>query len=128
MNKDIVDSTILYTGPRGCGQTTSNIGLLLMNPDARLVVHNFNMKRYLSKQYELDENRFITVDELESGKAYGINGPLFFDAPAVRELTHRAYKSGLSKTKTKYESTQDLMKALMEYCKENNVSVMFVPR
>lgn len=124
MNRDIVDS--LTGGPRRTGQTTSNIGLLLVNPKAKMVVHNYNMKRLLSRQYNLDESRFFTIEDLNNDKHRGTDGPLFFDATAVTEMVTRAYERGRNTPNT-YNEAIDFMKSAMEYSKKHNISITFTP-
>jgi hypothetical protein len=75
---------------RRTGQTTINVGVLLQNHNAKMVVGHYAMKQSILRDHPfISSSRIFTVDELADG-LIGINPILVFDNTAVVELLSRA--------------------------------------
>ena len=88
--KKTVNRSEIYTigtldGLRRSGNTSVLIGVLLSNPEAKMVVHSYDMLKELSGKYGLPRERFITVDNLENGLC-SFGGPVVFDIPAISKM------------------------------------------
>lgn len=85
---------------RMTGQTTSCIGVLFQNQNAKMVVERQSHADQLARQYPgLSRSRFVTVEQLEQGDVLrGWNGLLVYDTPAVMAIAERGYRQGKEET------------------------------
>lgn len=72
---------------RQTGLTTKLMSIMMIDPNATLVVHNFHEKERLAKLYNMHRNRFLTADAFRTKAVLlGKEGSLLFDLPAIETI------------------------------------------
>jgi len=121
INHDVLEQLLFFlSANRRNGTTTTLVRALEETPNALLVVSNHQIKKDISKNYNITQHRIITLANFEKLRGINLHSPIIFDSDVIIELINMLTKD---KSKTTYHDDPQLV--YDEYMNKTTTGIYF---